>query len=148
MEAALAQVQALADKEHVDPMVLVAQVEHLADLASATSHAQAELYQKTWKRCRDQEKSKRVKSLVIRLVGTEVQKKVLAAEEAWRKAEGKNLKSGGEGSPDSKKDDARQTQQAQAMAMMSTFPGMPNFGNPWAMWGPPPGMMMAMAMVR
>lgn len=139
VDNALAQVQSLADKEHLDPDVLLAQVELLADTASRVGHERADEYRRSLKVCRQQEKSPAIRSLVIKLLGTEAQKRINAAADAWRKANRGVNKDDTAAKP---KVDEPSGVAAAAVA----YPGMPSFPpmggvSPWAMWGPAAGMM-------
>lgn len=86
MEASLGQVRALALRTATNNVNLVAALETLADAATANAHPDAEHYKMVLKACREHEAMGPLNTLVTRLLGTEVAKKVATGLETWKKS--------------------------------------------------------------
>ena len=85
MQSALSQVRTLALRTTTPNQVLLASVEHLYDLASASSHKDTEIYKMALKACRENEGAGRLHSLVTKLLGTDAAKKTQTAIDQWHK---------------------------------------------------------------
>ena len=112
VDQALSQVRNLAAKSKVDNAVLLAAMEHLADTAQRANHPQADEYTLSLKACRDLEGEGGLRSLVIKLVGTDVAKRVNSAIEGWKKVHRKWQELGS-------------TKQSNDSALVSTSTGAP-----------------------
>ena len=86
MSHALAQVRTLALRSTSSNQVLLAALETLYDVATNTSHDEADTYKMALKACRDQEELGPLHGLVTKLLGTEMAKKTQTAVDSWKKA--------------------------------------------------------------
>ena len=92
VETALGQVRALALRASTHNSALVAALETLADIASANNHKEQDHFKMILKAARENEYVGPLHTLITKLLGTDVAKKVSSGLETWRKSV---LKEGG-----------------------------------------------------
>ena len=115
VEAVLSQVRTLALCTNT---VLIAAMETLSDTAWRVDHKDKGHFKMSLKACREQESEGDLHSLIIKLLGSDVAKKVNTSIEAWKKA--------------LKKSEARSDKKAKQNAGHDQWPTGPM--PPMAMW--------------
>ena len=133
VESALSTVRTLAGKSKgVPPANLLAAVEHLSDVATRVNHSEADFYRGALKEARQHDEASNFRHLIVRLLGSSVEKKIAASVDSWRKV---NKSVGGAMVPSSKGEQGEQKMSSGAYSYQFPHFVIPKFDG--AGYGPP-----------